>query len=89
MRARQVPETLEAWLQDWGIGKKKGNPYRIVGEDVYVVYRRRDGWGASIGKTHSRHTWPDAEAAKVGLYEAIRRMTADQLARAHDGTLRA
>jgi len=88
MAAHQIPETLDAWLQGWGIGKKKGNPYRLIGEDVYVVYRRRDGWGASIGKTHSRKTWPDAEAAKVGLYQVLLRMNADQIERAHAGTLR-
>lgn len=88
MPEHSVPDTLERWLEGWQIGKKKGNPYRLIGEDVYVVYRRRQGWGAAIGKTHSRKSWPSADDAKVGIFDAIQGMTPGQLDRAHAGTLR-
>jgi hypothetical protein len=77
-----IPATLDEWLCGWVVGKR-GNPYRKIGSDMYVVYRRGRLWGATIGKRHSKRSWPSEATAKEGIYAALCAMSDDQRHRAH------
>jgi hypothetical protein len=55
---------------------------------VYPHKGREGRWKASIGRTFSTQDWPDPESAKVAVYELVRTLSPEALARLHAGTAR-
>jgi hypothetical protein len=85
-----LPGTLAEWLDAWQVAQS-GNPWLKLGADINVVLPdryRRGRWKAMAGRTFSRQSWPDPEAAKVGVYELLITLTPEQVHRLHAGTAR-
>jgi hypothetical protein len=85
-----LPATLDDWLAGW---KPSRNPKREshvlrIDRDTYSIFPRRDGrgWAAAVGRGFLSVTWPDAEAAKQGLYNVVRTLRPAELHALHVGT---
>jgi hypothetical protein len=80
-----IPPTLADWLDGWRVSKN-GNPVRLVGPDVYVVFPaqgRPPGYLCRVGRTLLEARWPDVETAKARLYEHLLELSPAELAELH------
>jgi Transcriptional Coactivator p15 (PC4) len=81
-----IPASLAEWQAAWRTSQR-GNPWMKLGTDGYVIFPaqgRPPGWVARVGRSIlDGYRWPDVEAAKVGLYDLVVGLSADQLAELH------